>query len=205
MPSKQKKVSTKSTKVVKKKTAPVKKTGSKKSVSKKTVTKKTVSKKTVTKKPVTKKTVSKKTTGKKAATKKTVAKKTVAKKTVAKSASTPAAAATTTETKQRKIRSFKVLLPGSEEYTGRFTGLTPYQAANKALSKYYRENKGKTAQISFTIKESTRASKRNVYPYEGKRIKLETPIEYTINGGKTIVKRFKNKLKKIKKNAQASK
>ena len=200
MPSKQKKVSTKSTKVVKKKTAPVKKTGSKKSVSKKTVTKKTVSEKTVTKKPVTKKTVSKKTTGKKAATKKTVA-----KKTVAKSASTPAAAATTTETKQRKIRSFKVLLPGSEEYTGRFTGLTPYQAANKALSKYYRENKGKTAQISFTIKESTRASKRNVYPYEGKRIKLETPIEYTINGGKTIVKRFKNKLKKIKKNAQASK
>ena len=68
----------------------------------------------------------------------------------------------------------------------------------------HEEIKGKTAKISFTIKESTRASKRNVYPYEGKRIKLETPIEYTINGGKTIVKRFKNKLKKIKKNAQVS-
>ena len=29
--------------------------------------------------------------------------------------------------------------PGTETFEGRFTGLTPYQAANKALSKYYRE------------------------------------------------------------------
>ena len=48
--------------------------------------------------------------------------------------------ATATETTEtRNTRSFKVLLPNSSEYVGRFTGLTPYQAANKALSKYYRE------------------------------------------------------------------
>ena len=44
-----------------------------------------------------------------------------------------------TETQERRTRSFKVLLPNSSDYEGRFTGLTPYQAANKALSKYYRE------------------------------------------------------------------
>ena len=39
----------------------------------------------------------------------------------------------------KRVRSFKVRLPGNESFEGRFTGLTPYQAANKALSKYYRE------------------------------------------------------------------
>ena len=178
-----------------------KKNGSKKkSGSKKTVTKK-IAEKAGSKKMVAKKTAQKagskktaqkagsKKTAQKEGSKKVVTKKTNGKKVVAKNVSV------------KKVRSFKVLLPGSEQYCGRFTGLTPYQAANKALSKYYRENKGKTAQISFTIKESTRASKRNVYKYKGKRIKLDTPIEYTINGGKVITKRFKNKLNKIKKNA----
>merc|ERR1712021_291139 len=77
----------------------------------------------------------------------------------------------------RKIRSFKVRLPGSETFEGRFTGLTPYQAANKALSSYYRANpKSKVSLITFTIKESTRGSKRNEYNYNGKREKLSTPV-----------------------------
>ena len=41
----------------------------------------------------------------------------------------------------KSVRSFKVMLPGTDNFVGRFTGLTPYQAANKALSKYYRETK----------------------------------------------------------------
>ena len=60
---------------------------------------------------------------------------------------------------EKLIRSFKVLLPEKDEYEGRFTGLTPYQAANKALSKYFRENKNVeniANTITFQICESTR-------------------------------------------------
>ncbi len=101
------------------------------------------------------------------------------------------------------VRSFKVQLPGSDVYVGRFTGLTPYQAANKALSKYFRETKKPKAEIKFSIRESTRGSKRSTYTYNGERQKLDTPVEYTISNGKgedrTIVKKFKNRLTKVKK------
>ena len=103
---------------------------------------------------------------------------------------------------ERKVRSFKVLLPGNEDYSGRFTGLTPYQAANKALSKYYRESNKKKGKITFSIKESTRGSKRLVYHYNGHREKLKVPVEYVIksNGeNRVITKNFKNRLTKIKK------
>ena len=153
----------------------------------KTATKKVV--KSATKKVVksaTKKSATKKIASKSAA--KTMTKKTtiVAKKTI------------------KSQRSFKVRLPGSETFEGRFTGLTPYQAANKALSSYYRANpKSKVSLITFTIKESTRGSKRNEYTYNGKREKLSTPVEYTIKGTdgtpRTITKAFKNRLTKIKK------
>ena len=109
----------------------------------------------------------------------------------------------TTEVQQtaggKRVRSFKVMLPGGENYEGRFTGLTPYQAANKALSKYYRETNKPKKQIRFSIRESTRGSKRNVYTYNGRREKLATPVEYSIKDGRTIVKKFKNRLVKVKK------
>ena len=98
------------------------------------------------------------------------------------------------------VRSFKVMLPGVETYEGRFTGLTPYQAANKALSKYFRETEQPKKQISFTIRESTRGSKRSTYTYNGKREKLSVPVEYAIKDGRTIIKNFKNRLVKVKKN-----
>jgi hypothetical protein len=175
---------------------PAKKTKNVSSSSKKSVSKakggaKTVSK-TVSNTVKGKKTVSKVVKGKKTVVKKTVAKKTVAKKTVSKKA-------TVTKSIERKVRSFKVLLPNSEQYAGRFTGLTPYQAANKALSKYYRETKNAKAGIKFSIKESTRGSKRGSYTYTGSREKLETPITYEIEDGRVITKRFKNRLTKVKK------
>ena len=108
--------------------------------------------------------------------------------------------ATATETVNgRRTRSFKVLLPNSNEYEGRFTGLTPYQAANKALSKYYRETNKPKKEIQFSIRESTRGSKRSVYTYNGRREKLKTPVEYSIKDGRTIVKHYKNRLIKVKK------
>lgn len=100
-------------------------------------------------------------------------------------------------------RSFKALLPGSDQFEGRYTGLTPYQAANKALSKYFREaGDAAQADITFSIRESTRGSKRTVYTYNGRREKLATPVEYTIkgkDGERTVVKEYKNRLTKVKK------
>jgi len=99
----------------------------------------------------------------------------------------------------KTVRSFKVRLPGNENFEGRFTGLTPYQAANKALSKYYRETEQPKKQIMFSIRESTRGSKRSTYTYNGQREKLKVPVEYAIKDGRTIVKNFKNRLVKVKK------
>jgi hypothetical protein len=103
------------------------------------------------------------------------------------------------ESSDRLIRSFKVKLPDKEEFEGRFTGLTPYQAANKALSKYFRETEHPKQEITFLICESTRKSKKSVYTYVGKRYQLEVPVKYTIQDGREIVKNFKNSLKKVKK------
>lgn len=112
--------------------------------------------------------------------------------------------AASTETEKKGNRSFKVMLPGYEAYDGRYTGKTPYQAANKALSKYFREAENADENIQFSIKESTRGSAKRVYHYTGERMELETPVEYTITDktgtDKTITKNFKNRLKKIKKN-----
>ena len=99
----------------------------------------------------------------------------------------------------RRIRSFKVRLPNKEDFEGRFTGLTPYQAANKALSKYFRETEAPQVEVTFSICESTRKSKKSVYTYVGKRLKLEVPVTYKIQDGREIVKNFKNSLKKVKK------
>ena len=107
------------------------------------------------------------------------------------------------EKTEKGVRSFKVQLPNDEVFAGRFTGLTPYQAANKALSKYFRENKTIKSEITFSIRESTRGSKRSTYVYSGKREKLGTPVKYSINGpdgiAREIVKEYKNKLTKVKK------
>jgi hypothetical protein len=108
------------------------------------------------------------------------------------------------EKSNNRIRSFKVRLPGKEVFEGRFTGLTPYQAANKALSKYFRETSEPKTEITFSICESTRKSKKSVYTYAGKRLKLDTPVTYTIQDGREIVKNFKNFLKKVKKSDTAT-
>lgn len=146
-----------------------------------------------------------------AAPKATVAKKAAAPKPkaekpakVAKKVAADEEAEEGEETGDRRIRSFKVRLPGKEDYEGRFTGLTPYQAANKALSKYFRETKSPKSEITFSICESTRKSKKGTYTYVGKRQKLDTPVSYKIQDGREIVKNFKNSLKKVKKAESSS-
>lgn len=116
--------------------------------------------------------------------------------------------ATATETSTgRRTRSFKVMLPESEAYEGRFTGLTPYQAANKALSSYYKgckkNNVTAQSELEFSIRESTRGSAHKVYTYRGARVPLDTPVEYTIKQQdgteRVITKEYKNRLTKVKK------
>ena len=144
----------------------------------------------------------KRSSKRKAKAKKVVAPKQVTQATTETEQVTEAFTETTTATETpggRRSRSFKVLLPNSSEYEGRFTGLTPYQAANKALSKYYRETNKPKKEIQFSIRESTRGSKRSVYTYNGRREKLKTPVEYSIKDGRTIVKHYKNRLIKVKK------
>jgi hypothetical protein len=178
------------------KSAPAKSTPAKSTPAKK-VAASTKSKQTGGAKTVAQKaTPAKKPVTKKAASAKKAPAKTTAK-AAAKAAATPAQEGGVTKTKV--TRSFKVQLPGSEEYSGRFTGSTPYQAANKALSKYFRVTEKPKSVVTFSIRESTRGSKHNVYTYEGHRVKLETPVTYTIGEGNTITKHHKNQLKKVKK------
>ena len=107
---------------------------------------------------------------------------------------------------KRRSRSFKVKEDGEDKAYGRYTGESPYQAANKALSELIRKrNKdGKTTQskIEFTLIESTKGSKHREHQYVGKRLKLKTPIEYQTKDGVTVTKKFKNELKKVKKSDQ---
>ena len=107
---------------------------------------------------------------------------------------------------KRRSRSFKVKEDGEDKAYGRYTGESPYQAANKALSELIRKrNKdGKTTQskIEFTLIESTKGSKHREHQYVGKRLKLKTPIEYQTKDGVTVTKKFKNELRKVKKSDQ---
>jgi type IV secretory pathway VirB10-like protein len=197
---------------------PVQKAGGKKAPAKKVQAKKAEPVEKPVEQPVEaapKKAVAKKTAAKKTVAKKEpVAKKAVEKKTAAKKEKEPVKeteADGEAVDEDDKTRSFKVKLPNEEEFTGRFTGLTPYQAANKALSKYFRNSENSNisdSQVTFSIKESTRGSKRSVYTYKGSRVKLEKAITYTIKSlsgeERVITKQYKNQLIKVKKGVAPS-
>lgn len=143
------------------------------------------------------------------ATKATKASKSTASKTTKKSTKkveepvveTEIATETQTGGSTRK-RTFKAMLPGETEYSGRFTGSTPYQAASKAVTKYHKLHKNNKKEIKFSIKESTQGSKKNVGHYFGQRVKQQNPVSYEVsdNGNTRVIsKDFKNVVKKIMK------
>jgi len=107
---------------------------------------------------------------------------------------------------EKKARYFKLVDPKTLKSTGRYTGETPKQAASKGYTKYIQKLKarGKKAPTETIIylRESTRGSNRKVYGYSASRQKLDEPqeldIEDKVNGGsKTIVYRFRNRIKKV--------
>ena len=105
--------------------------------------------------------------------------------------------------KKKGSRSFKVKLEVSGPQYGRYNGDSPYQAANKALSEIIRNRVKNNIQtddnINFFLVESTKSSGKKVHQYLGKRIKLETPVTYSVNNGQVITKEYKNILRKVKK------
>lgn len=124
---------------------------------------------------------------------------------------------TNTQIKKRS-RSFKVCLNDPRETVddqnkpvlyGRYNGESPYQAANKALSEIIRQRKKDGEQtdkeIIFYLQESTKGSGKKVHKYSGKRVKLDTPVSYTVKsdkGDQIIKKEYKNSLEKITKKAK---
>lgn len=103
---------------------------------------------------------------------------------------------------KKKTRSFKIKI-GEEKAYGRYTGDSPYQAANKALSELIRKKKNDggsvTGKINFTLIESTKGSSNKEHNYTGKRIALKKPITYETKNGVTVTKNYKNELKKLRK------
>ena len=190
------------------KTNPSTKTVSEPKTEQKKVASKKVPTKTVAKKVPTKTVPSKKVATKKVAGKGVFVKKIYSKKVVDESGKE------TTKKSFKNIdgveeevqkRSFKVKLDANTPAYGRFSGVSPYQAANKALSginkKKAEDGEDPEQEITFYLIESTLYSKKNVHQYRGRRIKLDEPVEYTV-GDTTITKYFKNALKKIKKDEQ---
>ena len=72
---------------------------------------------------------------------------------------------------KRRSRSFKVKEDTDDKSYGRYTGESPYQAANKALSELIRkrnkDGKGTGGKINFTLIESTKGSKHREHEYVG--------------------------------------
>ena len=104
-------------------------------------------------------------------------------------------------------RSFRVKLDKNGELYGRYNGDSPYQAANKALSEIIRrriKDNQNVEHINFFLVESTKGSIKKEHEYNGNRIKLESPISYTVNNGQIITKEYKNILRKVKKKEQSN-
>lgn len=103
---------------------------------------------------------------------------------------------------KKKSRSFKIKL-GDDKAYGRYTGDSPYQAANKALSELIRKKKSDggsvSGKINFTLIESTKGSSHKEHKYVGKRIPLKEPITYETKNGVKVTKNYKNELKKLRK------
>lgn len=88
---------------------------------------------------------------------------------------------------------------------GRYCGLKPKQAANKALTSIIRSNGGNDKCIDKTFRfemiECTRGGNKKRSIYEGVRTRLPKPLVVNIkseSGAKTITYKFTNKLKKVK-------
>jgi hypothetical protein len=95
-----------------------------------------------------------------------------------------------------KPRNFKLINNYTGEYYGKYRGKTPKQAANKAFSSLLKRNPNNEI-INFSIIESTRYSKKNIYNYYGKRELNKNQFIKTITRNNLIKEfefKFRNKI-----------
>lgn len=148
---------------------------------------------------------------KKPAAKKPAAKKAPAKKKAPASGSKtakPKAKSTKTGKVSKsgeKVRYFKRIDQKTLESHGRYTGVTPKQAASKGFTKMVQQykKKGRAVPPNLTIflRESTRGSSGKVYGYTAERQKLDSPQELVIadkvtGQDKKITYEYRNKIRK---------
>jgi len=150
------------------------------------------------KRPAAKKTAAKKPAAKKPAAKKSAAKKSAGSKTAKPKSGKMSKSGD-------KVRYFKRIDSKTLKSHGRYTGVTPKQAASKGFTKMVQQykKKGRTVPPSLTIflRESTRGSSGKVYGYTAERQKLDQPQMLTIvdkvNGEeKQITYEYRNKIRK---------
>jgi hypothetical protein len=78
---------------------------------------------------------------------------------------------------------------------GRYKSATPASAAKKAATKLFKKAKDSAKyrsirRITFSVRETTVGSDKNVYEYKANRVKLDRPVVRVINGVE-IVNHFK--------------
>jgi hypothetical protein len=74
---------------------------------------------------------------------------------------------------------------------GRYKSATPVSAAKKAASKLFKKAKDSSKyksirRITFSIRETTSGSDKNVYEYKANRVKLDKPVVRVINGSEIV-------------------
>uniref|UniRef100_A0A6C0CAW7 Chromosomal protein MC1 domain-containing protein n=1 Tax=viral metagenome TaxID=1070528 RepID=A0A6C0CAW7_9ZZZZ len=147
----------------------------------------------------------KKPAAKKPATKKPAAKPKAKKSAGSKTAKPKAKTSGKVSKSGDKVRYFKRIDAKNLTSHGRYTGVTPKQAASKGFTKMVQEykKKGRAVPPSLTIflRESTRGSTGKVYGYTAERLKLDSPQELEIvdkvsGDTKKITYEYRNKIRK---------
>lgn len=92
-------------------------------------------------------------------------------------------------------RTFTIASSCVDSSGGRYKSATPASAAKKAASKLFKKAKAiakykNIRRITFSIRETTVGSDKNVYDYKANRVKLDKPVVRVI-AGKEIVNHFK--------------
>jgi hypothetical protein len=92
-------------------------------------------------------------------------------------------------------RTFTIANSCVDSSGGRYKSATPASAAKKAASKLFKKAKAiakykNIRRITFSIRETTVGSDKNVYDYKANRVKLDKPVVRVI-AGKEIVNHFK--------------
>lgn len=100
---------------------------------------------------------------------------------------------------EQPLRYFKVVI--NNESVGRFSGLKPKQAANKAFASILKARKKQdndndtNAEVKFELIECTKGSTHKKYKFTGQRTKLDNPVSIAV-GDTAITYAYTNTIKK---------